>query len=51
MIGFPANSNSITGFLNANIKYIKSDNINSLTYNGIPAPDILYLSGLTGNVH
>ena len=50
MIGFSANSNSITGFSNANFNYIKSDNINSSTYNGIPAQDILYLSGLTGNV-
>ena len=50
MIGFSANSNSITGVSNANINVIKSDNITSSTYNGIPAQDILYLSNLTGNV-
>ena len=50
MIGFSANSNSITGVSNANINYIKSDNINSSTYNGITSQNILYLNNLTGNV-
>ena len=50
MIGFSANSNSITGVSNANINVIESQSITSSTYNGIPAQNILYLASLSSNV-